>query len=159
MIDLNLFDITKEPELYEAVLLFNKKYQNDPDNIASYSYYKLWNETQRTIPLNIWKEFQLDKRVRSWYSSELELSIATNIQTLAKNSAKDQNYAKQQTLASLLNYQKDKTEEQSNKIFIYSFIPLTSIEEHLPNVKIIKTIPKELADAITVYEGNSEKER
>jgi len=159
MIDHLLFKVKEEPELFEAVLEFNKIYQNDPENTASYSYYKLWTTSGRTLPLSVWKQFQLDPRVRSWYSSELELSIETNIQNLAKSSSKDQSYAKQQTLSSLLSYKKEKSTERSNQVFIYSFIPLTSIEEHIPNVKIIQNIPKELSDAITIYEGSQEDQK
>lgn len=154
MIDLNLFNDKKEPELYNAVLAFNKIYQNDPENVSGFSYYKLWTLTNMSLPLNIWKEFQMDNRVRAWYTTELELSISHNIQMLAKDAIKEKSANKQQTLSALLNFQKDKTNEQTDKYFIYSFIPLTSVEEHIPNVKIIKTIPKELADAITVFTGN-----
>lgn len=156
MINIDLFNIQKEEELFKTVIEFNKIYQNDPKNAASHSYYELWTMSGRNLPLSAWKEFQLDKRVRSWYSSELELSIEQNIQTLARTSAKDQSYSKQQTLASLLSYKKDKNIEKSNQYFIYSFIPLTSTEEHIPNVKIIKNIPEEIANAITVFEGHQE---
>ena len=160
MIDPKQFDEHKEESLLNTVLVFNELYKENPNTITDLSYYELYDMTKikYQIPLLDWKYFYIDRRVQAWYSQELELTISARLQKLAKQAGTDKSTATQQTLTALLKHVGDnQSGPEDNKIFIVQFIPLTKVEEHIENVKIIDNIPKEIADAITVYEGDSKK--
>lgn len=156
MLNLSLFDLKTEPEKYKIAEEFNKIYDNFPKVIAEWSYYELWERTEKVFPLSSWKDFMLDKRVRTWFSEELDLALRTNLQHLAKTVGNDRSTATQQALTAILKHQETNTPtEEQNVIFVYTFVPLTTIEENLPNVRTLETIPKEIGRAIRVNERDS----
>lgn len=160
MINPDLFNQETESRLLNAVLVFNEHYEQRPSEITGYTYFELYQMTdpKHKITLGDWKEFIRDRRVQQWYSDELQLTINARLQSLAKKAGTDKSTATQQTLTSLLKYTEAGREvEESNEIYIYGHIPLTPNEEKLENVKYIKTIPKEIADALTVYERSDNK--
>jgi predicted transcriptional regulator len=155
MLNHKLFDPTEDEELYEAVLQFNELYVATPLEITSKTYYQLWLDSGKRLPLYVWKTFMQDKRIREWYSAELELALDANMQKLAKESGNNRSTAAQQALSNFLRYKNDQTENIDNRIFIYTHLPLTTTEEKLANVKVIKNIPKEIGDSISSYEGSA----
>ena len=160
MIDPKQFDETKEETLLNTVLVFNQLYKEMPTTITDLSYYELYDKAKKEheIPLLDWKMFYTDRRVQAWYAQELELTINSRLQKLAKQAGTDKSTATQQTLTALLKHVGDSSgAPEDNKIFVVQFIPLTNVEEHIENVKIIDNIPKEIADAITIYEGTNQK--
>ena len=159
MINMEQFSPEKEPELFETVLLFNELYINKPDDTGSFTYYELWKETGQKVPLSHWKDFKLDTRVRKWYSTELDLMLDSNLQKIAHKAGFDKSTATQQTLTALLNRKETKSLEENKVYMIYGFIPVTSIEENLENVKIITTIPKAISDAVIIREGDHKSEK
>lgn len=160
MIDIKQFNQEKEPNLLNTVLVFNQLYREHPESITEFTYHELYSKSkaEHNIPLYEWKLFYTDKRVQAWYSQELELTMKAKLHKLTRQAGEDRSTATQQALQGLLKYISDSDESaEDNKIFIYTHIPLTDVEEHLENVKIESTIPKEIGDGLSVYSGDSEK--
>ena len=160
MIDPKQFDEEKEENLLNTVLVFNQIYKEIPQTITDLSYYELYDRTKskHDIPLLDWKLFYTDRRIQAWYAQELELTINSRLQKLSKQAGTDKSTATQQTLTALLKHVGEGTgDPKDNKVYIVQFMPLTKVEEHIDNVKVIKSIPKEIADAITIYSGSEEK--
>jgi len=157
MIDIKLFNEEKEASLLNTVLIFNQLYREYPESITEFTYHELYSKAkvEHNIPLYEWKIFYTDKRVQAWYAKELELTMKAKLHKLTRQAGEDRSTATQQALQGLLKYvsENDGSTEE-NKIFIYTHIPLTSTEEQISNVKIEKAIPKEIADGLTVFDGD-----
>lgn len=157
MINTSLFDLKdeKDKELYMAVVEFNSLYKKFPKEIASWTYYELSQKSRTDISLALWKEFYTDSRVQAWYKEELDLALDAKLQKLVGEVGENHSTATNQTLQSILKYKEDNSNKtDSTKIFIYTFMPLSEVEEQLDNVKIINNIPKEIKNAITIFKGD-----
>ena len=158
MIDLKLFDKEIEIELCEAVVAFNTRFKADPAGTMDKTYYQLWKDNKE-VELHIWRQFYTDKRVQEFYEKEFELSLKAKRNVLLRQVGENHSTATVQGLMSILKRDEEALiEDDDGKIFIYSFIPLNQNEEHLENVKILKNIPKEISDALTVIDGNKQTE-
>ncbi len=161
MIDPSAFDRRTEEKLLNAVLVFNQIYKELPDTITELSYYELYQEAQERgheVSLIDWKNFYTDRRVQQWYDDELHLTIQSRLQKLSKQAGTDKSTATQQTLTALLKHVGDNSQSmEDNKIFVVQFVPLTKTEEQIENVEVLKNIPEEIADALTIYEGSNEE--
>lgn len=159
MLNIDLFNIETEEKLYNCVLVFNEMYETSKKVISELTYFDLYKEA-KTIDTSLsvfdWKTFYQDERVREWYKEELELALEANIQKLSGEATK--NKSSQTTLISLLNYKRGQKiqHEDQNKIFIYTHIPLNPQENRINNVRVLKTIPKEIGDAITTVQRDIE---
>jgi len=157
----NIFSPESEETLYRAVVVFNQIYKNSPISAAQLTYYQLWQQGRNydsELPLSAWKEFMLDPRISTWYDTELEMSLNANLQKLASEAGNNKSTATLQALSQILKHKENKepnTPDQ-NKIFIYSHIPLTDVEERLENVTILRTQPQAISGAIQVFEGNKD---
>jgi hypothetical protein len=160
MIDIKQFNEEKEANLLNTVLVFNQLYRELPETITELTYHELYtrSKAEHNIPLYEWKLFYTDKRIQAWYSKELELTMKAKLHKLTRQAGEDRSTATQQALQGLLKYISESDESaEDNKIFIYSHIPLTDVEEHLENVKIESTVPKEIANGLSIYTGDSEE--
>lgn len=159
MINPDLFDEKKEPELLNTVLIFNKLYKMHPETIAETTYHGLYKMTEEkeAITLAQWKSFYLDRRVQSWYDQELELLMKSKLHKLTRQAGSDRSTATQQALQGLLKHISENTvKAEENKIIVYTHIPLTDQEAHLKNVKVESTIPQEIRDALTILDESKE---
>ncbi len=160
MIDLKQFDTENDKQLYEVVVAFNTLYKSRPQTITQYSYYQLWELSDRSIPIAVWKEFYNDPRVQRWYDDELEMALSANLQKLATEAGNNKSSATLQALTAILKHRETKTADtpESNTVFIFSHVPLTTVEENLENAKILRARPQAFDSAIKVSQGDQDPE-
>jgi hypothetical protein len=163
MINVNLFDPEKEEYLYRAVIVFNKIYTEVPKEASHLGYYQLWQKGRNydsELDVVTWKQFMLDNRVSAWYDTELEMALNTNLQKLATEAGNNKSTATLQTLTAILKHKEGKVTDapDQNKIFVYTHIPLTDVEERLENVTKLRNQPEGISGAIKVFEGRSDNE-
>jgi len=158
MIDLKEFNPETEKPLYEAVLNFNEEFAKD-SAIMTLGYYELYKRFKNRTSLTAidWRNFYRDKRVQNFYNDELNMQLEVKIQKLSHSS--DLSTSDNTTLTNLIKRKRDEEgiNADDGKIFVYTFIPLTSEEENAENVKILSFVPKEIKGAIHVLEGNKNK--
>ena len=128
--------------------VFNELLRVDP-NVTSYSHYELEVASNKQYTAMEWREFKLNDVISNWLDEELHIQMKDKAFDLIKKAGENNSTATNQALASTLNYlEKKKTHVQNPTVFIYSFVPLSEMEEHAPNVKTLENIPTEIRNAI-----------
>lgn len=154
MIEIKEFNIETEENLVQIIIEFNRLYSLHPETITQYGYYKLQQLSDKPFNVLDWRNFYTDPRVQKWYQIELDLALTAKMHKLTQDVGENHSTASQQTLRDLIKYKETSSNEiDDGKIFIFTHWPLTNIEEHIKNVHISEVIPKEINDAISIYEG------
>lgn len=135
----------------EFNLLANDSY---PD-ILEWSHYELWKKSGKKFNPQDWKAFRLDERVDTWYTQELLLVAKNRALKLLRNAGDNKSVGEAQALAQAMNYiNRYETKASQQTKIIYMMVPLNEQEVHAPNVKLLQTIPDEIASAIVGKVGN-----
>ena len=154
MIDINNFKESPE-KLRRCIIDFNKQYKTNPDKAMSANYIDLWkNQSDAELTIIDWRAFYTNMKIREFYSEELELVLNARAQSLARIMGENKSSATIQGLTAILSRddKRQTIQPDQNKIFVYSVIPLNSIERNLDNVTILENIPSSIANAISVIE-------
>lgn len=123
--------------------------------MLEFNHYELWEKSGKMFNPIDWKNFRTHPRVDEWYIEELVLLANTKAFKLLGKAGDNRSVGEVQALNASLNIiDKHSKKTKSQDKIVYCFIPLTESEEAAPNVKIIKNIPTEIADAIVRSEGN-----
>ena len=151
-IDWNLND-AQDLKFRDMEKVFIEQYEKNKNAIAM-DHYEIWNAVGQLFLPADWKEFRMDIRVDSWYETEMRLAIKAGAIKTLQRIAKEGNKSTADVQALnqfLAQIDKTKNEAIGDKIFVYGFIPLNESEANAPNVRIIETIPQQIADAIKYY--------
>lgn len=137
----NAMDIIFEEE--EVLFRQMQDAFNEIEDALYKSHYDLAKETSYSA--TSWKNFLTHPKVADWLAEEMRLVAQTKLRLLLKDIDSD---TKSTGLAQLINTIGNQVDGQDDKkdsgpIFVYAFIPLTTQEEHAPNVRIEKHLKLE----------------
>lgn len=128
---------------------FNSEIKNFGDKLLSMSPYELQTAFNSEFSAQQWKEFRLHPLVDAWFEEEMSIMVRNKAFKLLNQSGTNNSTATTQALGQMMNYLERKKEQASEPIvFIYSFVPLSEMEEQAPNVRTLENIPTEIKNAI-----------
>lgn len=130
---------------------FNLLYHNQGQKLLSMSSFQLQKAVNDKWTSQEWKEFRLHDKVDEWFEEEMQIIIKNRAFDLLQKTGEDRSTATTQALTQMMNFlDKNKQKAVNPTIMIYSFVPLTEMEEQAPNVRTLTNIPTEIKDAVVV---------
>lgn len=139
-----------EKMMHICVDEYNKMYDAFKSEVLQWDHSDLANHCETDeISIQDWKNFLLDSRVQTWIEDEIYLMIRTKQVQLLDKVGEDRSTATVQALTALMKANEANANKiEDNKIYIYSFMPLSKEERRLNNVKILSSVPDEIRGAL-----------
>lgn len=129
-------------ELYDNLC---EKYMPD---ILEWDHIYLFRETKKENPnltVSDWKSFLLDSRIRNWINEEVSILVRSKQVQMISKLGEDRSTATVQAFSALMrSTEEDLNNIDDNKIFIYSFMPLSQEEKRLNYAQVLNSIPDEI---------------
>ena len=131
-----------ETDMIQCLEAYNKLYATHEDLLN-------WDIRKLTIETGIspvkWRNFLLDSRIQKWMADEQFLKMQTKRNELLEKVGDNNSTATVQALTTIMKATDDDSDRlEDNKVYIYSFMPLTNEEERLNNAQVLDSIPAEV---------------
>lgn len=142
---------SSETEMKKTLKEYNKLCSKYMPEILKWTHLDLLqHSTDKSISLKNWRDFILDTRVKNWIKEELSIIIQSKQLELLNKVGDDRSTATVQALSAIMRIdnEDDANRIDDNKIFIYSFMPLTDQERRLNNAQVLDSIPIEVKRAL-----------
>ena len=148
---------SEEEDMRQCLKEYNRLYERY-SNLLNWDVKEIYNDSNNQIPIYIWRNFLLDSRVQRWIRDEQFVKMQAKRNQLLDKVGDNNSTATVQALSAIMKATEDEEDKlEDNKVYIYSFIPLTKEEERLNNAKTLKAIPDEIRAGlqhITSKSGN-----
>lgn len=133
-----------EEDMRKCLAEYNKLYLRY-SNILNWDVRQIYNASSKDIPIYIWRKFLLDSRIQQWIRDEQYIKMQAKRNELLDKVGDNNSTATVQALSAIMKATEEEEDRlEDNKVYIYSFIPLTSEEERLNNAQTLKAIPDEI---------------
>ena len=105
-------------------------------NALNLSHYELSDKNPRTYPEE-WKQFLMLPEVSDWVNSELGILQNAELNKLLHNVSNSNSVGRAQLINSLTKMQ-DASGNRDGPVFIYTYVPLDSQQQHATNVRVLE---------------------
>lgn len=139
---------SNETKFIKMLTLYDKLCESNMPDILEWDHVYLFRETKKENPhltVSDWKNFLLDARIKNWINEEVSILIRSKQLQMISKLGEDRSTATVQAFSALMrSTEEDLNKIDDNKIFIYSFMPLSNEEKRLNYAQILNSIPNEI---------------
>ena len=139
---------SSEKKFVRLLTIYDKLCGEYMPDLLEWDHITLFKKTSREhqgLTVNDWKNFLMDSRIRNWINEEINILVRSKQVQMISKLGEDRSTATVQAFSALMrSTEDDLNRADDNKIFIYSFMPLSKEEKRLNYAQILNSIPDEI---------------